>query len=114
RFLSLFLDMTSKVGGKPVHVDTLGDPALWQSAPIEPKTPPNPLKNDKPFLTKFPYLAEPWPENYHPGEPTPSYKQPTTPKPPSREVGRRGDDGLAPRDGDFRCAVGLRTWTACP
>ncbi len=79
RFLSLFLDMTSKVGGKPVHVDTLGDPALWQSAPVEPKTPPNPLKNDKPFLTKFPYLAEPWPENYHPGEPPPSYTPPTPP-----------------------------------
>jgi hypothetical protein len=64
RFLSLFLDMSSKVGGKPVHVDTLGDPELWKHTPIEPKTPPNPLKNDKPFLTKFPYLAEPWPENY--------------------------------------------------
>jgi len=27
---------------------------------IEPHTPPNPLHNDKPFLTQFPYLAEPW------------------------------------------------------
>jgi hypothetical protein len=24
-----------------------------------PKTPPNPLKNDVPFLKDFPYLAEP-------------------------------------------------------
>jgi hypothetical protein len=38
----------------------LNDPALWNSVPIEPKTPPNPLKNDKEFLTDFPYLAEPW------------------------------------------------------
>ena len=29
-------------------------------AQIEPKTPPNPLKNDKEFLKHFPYLAEPW------------------------------------------------------
>jgi hypothetical protein len=35
--------------------------ALWDSAPIEPKTPPNPLKNDKIFLTEFPYIAPPWP-----------------------------------------------------
>ena len=27
---------------------------------FEPKTPPNPLKNDKEFLDNFPYLAEPW------------------------------------------------------
>ena len=26
----------------------------------QPKTPPNPLKNDKEFLDHFPYLAEPW------------------------------------------------------
>lgn len=64
RFLSLFLDMSAQVNGKQVNVDTLGDPELWKKAPIEPKTPPNPLKNDKPFLTVFPYLAEPWPENY--------------------------------------------------
>jgi hypothetical protein len=32
----------------------------WNHAPIEPKTPPNPLKNDKAFLKQFPYLAEPW------------------------------------------------------
>jgi hypothetical protein len=38
----------------------LNDPTLWNSAPIEPKTPPNPLKNDKAFLPDFPYLAEPW------------------------------------------------------
>ena len=37
----------------------LNDQALWDQAPIEPKTPPNPLKNDKPFLAEFPYLAEP-------------------------------------------------------
>ena len=60
RFLSLFLDMSAELNGKKYHVDTLGDTALWESAPILPKTPPNPLKNDKDFLDHFPYLAEPW------------------------------------------------------
>ena len=60
RFLSLFLDMTATLNEKKYHVELLNDPALWQSAPIEPKTPPNPTKNDKAFLTSFPYLAEPW------------------------------------------------------
>jgi len=61
RFLSLFLDMEQQVGGKKCNIETLNDPALWASAPIEPKTPPNPLKNDKEFLKEFPYFAEPWP-----------------------------------------------------
>jgi len=60
RFLSLFLDMEKGCGGKKCHVETLGEQALWDQAPIEPKTPPNPLKNDKEFLKEFPYLAEPW------------------------------------------------------
>jgi hypothetical protein len=60
RFLSTFLDMSATVAGKKYHVDMLNDPALWNAAPIEPKTPPNPLKNDKEFLSDFPYLAEPW------------------------------------------------------
>jgi Domain of unknown function (DUF4331) len=60
RFLSTFLDMSASINGKKYHVDLLNDPALWNSAPIEPKTPPNPLKNDKEFLPDFPYLAEPW------------------------------------------------------
>ena len=60
RFLSLFLDMSQTVGGVPVHVDTLSDQALWDAAPIEPKTPPNPLANDKDFLDQFPYLADTW------------------------------------------------------
>jgi hypothetical protein len=60
RFLSMFLDHSASIGGKPYHVELLGDPALWNSAPIEPKSPPNPLKNDKEFLKEFPYLAEPW------------------------------------------------------
>lgn len=60
RFLSLFLDMSATLNGKKYHVELLNDPALWQSAPIEPKTPPNPMKNDKAFLKSFPYLAEPW------------------------------------------------------
>ena len=60
RFLSLFLDHSQRIGGQKVHVDTLGDQALWDSAPIEPKTPPNPLRNDKEFLDVFPYLADPW------------------------------------------------------
>ena len=37
-----------------------GDHALWDAAPIPPKTPPNPLTDDTPFLPAFPYLAEPW------------------------------------------------------
>ena len=60
RFLSLFLDMNADVGGKKYNVETLADQRLWNTAPIEPKTPPNPLANDKPFLTEFPYLADPW------------------------------------------------------
>jgi len=60
RFLSTFLDMSASVNGRRYHVDLLNDPALWNAAPIEPKTPPNPLKNDKEFLTDFPYLAAPW------------------------------------------------------
>ena len=76
RFLSLFLDMSTQAGGKQVNVDTLGDPGLWESVKIEPKTPPNPLKNDKPFLPSFPYLADPWPENYKPGELPRAYSPP--------------------------------------
>ena len=45
--------------GKQYHVEMLNDQALWDAAPIEPKTPPNPLRNDKEFLPEFPYLAEP-------------------------------------------------------
>lgn len=60
RFLSTFLDMEAGCGGKKCNAETLGDQALWDKAPIMPKTPPNPLKNDKPFLKTFPYLAEPW------------------------------------------------------
>ncbi|HXE11754.1 MAG TPA: hypothetical protein VN633_06530 [Bryobacteraceae bacterium] len=60
RFLSLFLDMEAELNGRKYHVETLGDPELWKNAPIVPKTPPNPLKNDKEFLDHFPYLAEPW------------------------------------------------------
>lgn len=60
RFLSVFLDMEQMIGDQQCHIDILGDQALWDSAPIEPKTPPNPLKNDKEFLDQFPYLADPW------------------------------------------------------
>ncbi|MCU1349258.1 MAG: hypothetical protein JWO56_2288 [Acidobacteria bacterium] len=60
RFLAVFLDQKAGCGGKPCNIDTLGDQKLWDSLPITPKTPPNPLHNDKPFLTHFPYLAEPW------------------------------------------------------
>ena len=60
RFLSLFLDMEATVAGRPVNIETLNDQALWDSAPVVPKTPPNPLHNDKAFLAEFPYLAEPW------------------------------------------------------
>lgn len=61
RFLSLFLDMEAAPGaGIAYHVETLSDQALWDAAPIEPKTSPNPLTSDKEFLPAFPYLAEPW------------------------------------------------------
>jgi len=60
RFLSIFLDHKAGCFGKPCTLETLDDPAVWASLPIEPKTPPNPLHNDKPFLKTFPYLAEPW------------------------------------------------------
>jgi hypothetical protein len=60
RFLSVFLDMEAMCGGKKCNVDSLGDQSLWDHAPVMPKTPPNPLKNDKDFLAQFPYLAEPW------------------------------------------------------
>ena len=60
RFLSLFLDMTAELNGQKYTVELLNDQALWDSAPVLPKTPPNPLKNDKEFLKEFPYLAAPW------------------------------------------------------
>jgi len=61
RFLSLFLDMeAAPSGGIAYHVETLSDQALWDAVPIEPRTSPNPLTNDKEFLSHFPYLAEPW------------------------------------------------------
>jgi hypothetical protein len=60
RFLSIFLDQKAGCGGKPCNLETLSDQKLWDAAPITPKTPPNPLHNDKPFLDHFPYLAEPW------------------------------------------------------
>ena len=60
RFLSLFLDMDASFGGRPYHVDLLNDMSMWNAAPIEHKTPPNPLSNDKEFLGEFPYLAAPW------------------------------------------------------
>lgn len=58
RFLSIFLDHAGGCGG-PCDLETLGRQELWDAAPIKPKTPPNPLANDKPFLDSFPYLAEP-------------------------------------------------------
>ena len=60
RFLSMFLDMDAEFNGKKYHLELLNDQSLWDHAPIEPKTPPNPLKNDKDFLKDFPYLAAPW------------------------------------------------------
>ena len=60
RFLSVFLDMAAGCGGKKCTLETLDDQSLWDHAPVVPKTPPNPLKNDKPFLDHFPYLADPW------------------------------------------------------
>jgi len=60
RFLSMFLDMEAEYKGKKYHIEILNDQSLWDQAPIVPKTPPNPLKNDKEFLDHFPYLADPW------------------------------------------------------
>jgi hypothetical protein len=60
RFLSMFLDMEAEVAGQPIHIETLNSQALWDSAKVVPKTPPNPLANDKEFLSEFPYLAPPW------------------------------------------------------
>ena len=60
RFLSMFLDMEAEFNGKKYHIELLNDQSLWDQAPIIPKTPPNPLKNDKEFLDHFPYLADPW------------------------------------------------------
>ena len=60
RFLSLFLDQSAEIDGKKYDIELLGQQALWDGVKIEPKTPPNPLKNDKEFLKVFPYLAEPW------------------------------------------------------
>jgi len=60
RFLSMFLDMETELDGQRYHVETLNDQSLWDRAPVVPKTPPNPLENDKEFLEDFPYLADPW------------------------------------------------------
>lgn len=59
RFLSLFLDMSAEFNGKKYHIELLNDQSLWDAAPIQPKTPPNPRTNDKEFLDHFPYLADP-------------------------------------------------------
>ena len=56
----MFLDMEAEFNGKKYHLDLLNDQSLWNAAPIEPKTPPNPLKNDAEFSDDFPYLAPPW------------------------------------------------------
>jgi len=60
RFLAMFLDMEAEYKGKKYHMELLNDQSLWDNAPIVPKTPPNPLKNDVEFLDHFPYLAPPW------------------------------------------------------
>lgn len=59
RFLSIFLDMKAGCGGAKCNVETFSDQSLWDHAPVVPKTSPNPLQNDKPFLAQFPYLADP-------------------------------------------------------
>jgi hypothetical protein len=61
RFLSIFLDMDAEFHGQKYNIETLQNQAALNELPMEPKTPPNPLKNDKEFLTEFPYLADPWP-----------------------------------------------------
>ena len=59
RFLSVFLDMDAEFKGKKYDLELLNNQALWDAVPIVPKTPPNPVKNDVPFLKEFPYLAPP-------------------------------------------------------
>ena len=61
RFLSVFLDMEAEFNGQKYNIETLQNQAALDTLPLEPKTPPNPLKNDKDFLPRFPYLADPWP-----------------------------------------------------
>jgi hypothetical protein len=60
RFLAMFLDMTAQFNGKKYHIDLMNDQSLWDHAPIVPKTPPNPLRNDREFLDHFPYLGAAW------------------------------------------------------
>jgi len=67
RFLSIFLDHTKMCGSAKCNLETLGSQALWNSAPILPKAPPNPLYNDKPFLKNFPYMPPPWPTSGYSG-----------------------------------------------
>ncbi len=38
-----------------------GDALLWEDSFSSLKGAPRPTKNDKPFLSEFPYLADPWP-----------------------------------------------------
>jgi uncharacterized protein DUF4331 len=61
RFLSIFLDMNAELNGQKYNIETLQNPAALATLPMEPRTPPNPLANDKVFLDRFPYLADPWP-----------------------------------------------------
>jgi hypothetical protein len=63
RFLSMFLDHSAKINGKQYNIELMGQQWLWDATPIEPKTPPNPLKNDVEFLTEFPYFAPPHSED---------------------------------------------------
>ena len=61
RFLSIFLDMSRQPNGQTYTIETLANQTVLDTLLMEPKTPPNPLKNDKEFLAHFPYLADPWP-----------------------------------------------------
>ena len=64
RFLSMFLDMAAPLGHGGYSVETLNDQALWDSAPITPKTPPNPLRQRHAVPDR---RSRTWPS---PGEPT--------------------------------------------
>jgi hypothetical protein len=57
RFLSRFLDMRAPLGNSGCSVERLNDQVLWDAAPLRPQTPPT---DDVPFVTAFPYVAEPW------------------------------------------------------
>jgi len=52
-------DMEAEARGRVYHLELRNDEALWGAAPVVPRTPPNPLRNDVDFRSEFPCRAEP-------------------------------------------------------